>query len=64
MSPIISVKETGHPARRARKRQRRRGVNSAEGKVCLESGLEKLGKEDIDRPGMGATLQDVVMTSE
>ncbi|MCJ1431189.1 hypothetical protein MMC27_000540, partial [Xylographa pallens] len=62
MSPIISVKQTGPPARRARKRQRRRGVNSTEEKVSRESGVERLGKEGIDRPRLTAVPQDVVMT--
>ncbi|MCJ1391377.1 hypothetical protein MMC18_004241 [Xylographa bjoerkii] len=63
MSPIISVKETGPPARRARKRQRRRGANSTEEKVSLVSGVGRLGKEGVDRPGARALPEDVVMTN-
>ncbi|MCJ1384492.1 hypothetical protein MMC17_007609 [Xylographa soralifera] len=61
MSPIIPVRQTGSLARRARKRQRRRGVNSTEEKVGLEFGVERLGKEGFDRPETRAVPQDLVM---
>ncbi|MCJ1285621.1 hypothetical protein MMC26_004962 [Xylographa opegraphella] len=63
MSPIISANQTGPPARRARKRQRRRGRNSTEDKVSLEYGVIKSGKEDIDSSRMRAISEDAVITN-
>ncbi|MCJ1398940.1 hypothetical protein MMC11_002141 [Xylographa trunciseda] len=59
MSPIVSVKEPGPAPRRARKRQRRRGANSTEEKVNLDSSIERLGR----RPEVRAIPEDDVTTS-
>ena len=64
MSPMIPIQEIKPTARRARKRQRRRGANRTQERVSIGSGTEGTGTKGIDRLDTGEAGKDSIMTSE